>query len=480
MSHLFGSVWWFLVTLGVLVTFHEFGHFWVARRCGVRVLKFSVGFGKPLWSRKGKDGVEYAIGAIPLGGYVKFLDAREADNPDYVAGQPGEFNAAPVWQRMAIAAAGPVFNFVFAVFAFWAMLVIGKPDLPAVIAAPQNMAIQAGFAAGDTIVAVDGKPVRSYSPAIEAIMLDAIQHKNAVVDVTDSQGVAHQHTLLFTTLAADTANEKLFDAVGLDPKPQEAYIGEVPAGPAARAGLEAGDRIVKVGERTISNWTDVAPAIQNEATNLPGVRSALKRALAERTRASWLEAWTVLRGAAGNTPHLQITVQRASTPLTVSVTPESSTDGGYLHWLIGIAGRDGRTAVEQYGPLRAIPAALHETWEIGAQTVDLIGKMVTGQVSFKNVHSAITIAEVAHFSARAGIASFLAFLAAISLSLGILNLLPIPILDGGHIVYYLIELIKGKPLSDRALIASQYLGLVLLVTLMSVAFYNDIVARFAG
>jgi len=443
MSQFFGSVWWFLVTLGVLVTFHEFGHFWVARRCGVRVLRFSVGFGKPLWSRKGKDGVEYCIGAIPLGGYVKFLDKREADDPDYVGSQPGEYNAAPVWQRMAIAAAGPVFNIVFTVVAFWAMFVVGKPDLPPVLGAPEGLAAQAGFVAGDRIVTVDGEAVDSMSAATMAIGEKALLRRDAQVGVIDPQGHNVQRTLAMSKLPADAAdNEETFEKIGLSAKPADAIIGEVPNGPAARAGVKVDDRVLKVNDLAVANFLELAKAIQSEAKK---------------------------------DPRLQLTVERAGSTQIVAVLAVQDQQNGQPHWRIGIGGRDTRTAVVRYGPLQAVPAALHETWKTATSTVGMLYNIVTGQVSVRNLHSAITIAEVANASANMGLAWFLSFLAVISLSLGILNLLPIPILDGGHLVYYLIELVKGRPLSERTLIAGQYVGLALLVTLMSIAFYNDIV-----
>jgi regulator of sigma E protease len=444
MNSFFGSVWWFLVTLGVLVTFHEFGHFWVARRFGVRVLRFSVGFGKPLWSRKGRDGVEYAIGTIPLGGYVKFLDAREADNPEYVAQQAGEYNAAPVWQRMAIAAAGPAFNILFTIAAFWLMFVVGKPDYPAVIDTPQGFAAQAGMVAGDRISAVDGEQVTSWGDAMVAIGEQAILRRDAVVETTDGQGRTQLHTLKLSTLPADAADdEKTFDAIGLQPKPADAVIGEVPAGPAARAGVRVDDRILRINDTAVSTFPQMANVIQTEA-------------------------------AKG--PQLRLLIDRAGAQLTLSVAAELVKAGDVQRWRIGIGQKDGRVAIERYDPLHAVPAAFRETWKTASSTVGMLYNMVTGKVSVKNLHSAITIAEVANASANLGLASFLSFLAIISLSLGILNLLPIPVLDGGHLLYYLIELVKGRPLSERTLIAGQYVGLALLVTLMSIAFYNDILS----
>ena len=444
MSHLFGSVWWFLVTLGVLVTFHEFGHFWVARRFGVRVLKFSVGFGKPLWSRKGKDGVEYAIGAIPLGGYVKFLDAREADNPDYVSGQPGEFNAAPVWQRMAIAAAGPVFNFVFAVFAIWAMFVIGRPDFQPVIGSTKALASQGGFEAGDRIVAVNGEATGSWSAAAMAIEINAIQHHDVVVDVVDTQGRAVRRALKLSLLPASAAdNAKLPDLIGLQLQ-MPPVVGQInPGSPADHGGLHAGDLVEKIDATPIRDFDQITEAINADAAK---------------------------------NPLLTFVVRRGDARVSLDVRAEQVEIEGVTKWRIGVGPAAGTyDAVERYGPLRAVPAAFHETWKSAATTMGLLYQIVSGNVSIKNVHSAITIAQVADQSARMGPAWFLAFLAQISLALGILNLLPIPILDGGHLLYYLIELVKGRPLSERTLIAGQYVGLALLVTLMSIAFYNDIV-----
>lgn len=444
MNSFFGSVWWFLVTLGILVTFHEFGHFWVARRFGVRVLRFSVGFGKPLWSRRGKDGVEYAIGAIPLGGYVKFLDAREADNPEYVAQQQGEYNAAPVWQRMAIAAAGPAFNILFTVFAFWLMFVLGRPDYPPLIGTPAGIAAQSGLSAGDRIVAVDGERIGSWSDAVLAIGEKAILRRDAVVEVRDAQGHASTHTMALSALPADAAdNEKTFDAIGLALQPADAVVGEVPPGPAARAGVHVDDRILRINDAPVANAAELPRVIQEQAAK---------------------------------DPQLHILIERGGAQQTLLVTAEQQKAGNELRWRIGVGQKDGRTAIERFDPLHAVPAALHETWKTTASTASMLYNMLTGKVSVKNLHSVITIAEVANVSANLGLAAFLSFLAVISLSLGILNLLPIPVLDGGHLLYYLIELVKGRPLSERALIAGQYVGLALLVTLMSIAFYNDILS----
>ena len=448
MSEFFGSVWWLLVTLGLLVTFHEFGHFWVARRCGVKVLRFSVGFGKPLWSRRGRDGTEYAIGAIPLGGYVKFLDAREAENPELVARQAGEYSSAPIWQRMAIAAAGPVFNILFTVAAFWAMFVVGRPDYQPVIGATQGLAAAAGLHAGDRIHAVDGEHVDSWSAAMLEVAQAAMVHHDVALTLTDAQGQSQQRTLALSKLAGDAVdNEKAFNAIGLQLQAPPAIAGKVTDGPAGRAGLKPGDRILSINAIAVASFADLVKFVPEQAAK---------------------------------NPQLHLVVARGIDTLPLQIDAEQRKVDGKDHWLIGVAPADAHDAVEHYGPLRAIPAAFDETWKTTRSTFGMIASMLSGQASARNLSSVISIAQVANASAQMGLAWFLSFLAVISLSLGILNLLPIPILDGGHLLYYLIEWVKGSPLSERALIAGQYVGMALLVTLMSVAFYNDILRLVAG
>jgi regulator of sigma E protease len=447
MSEFLGSAWWLLVTLGILVTFHEFGHFWVARRCGVKVLRFSIGFGRALWSRRARDGVEYVIGAIPLGGYVKFLDAREAEHPELAARQQGEYNAAPVWRRMAIAAAGPLFNILFTLAAFWLMFVIGRPDFQPVIGAPQGLAAAAGLQEGDRILAVGGRDVTSWSDAIVAIGEAALKHEDVAVRVEDAHGRSQQHLLALSRLTDKVADEKTREAIGLELRPTQAVAGEVPDGPAARAGLKPGDRIVSINDISIASFSDLVTQIQTQAAK---------------------------------NPHLRVLVARGAETVSLDIIAELQVESGKSAWKIGMAVRDPHDAVEHRGPLQAIPAAFAETWKQARSTLGIIGSMLTGQTSARNLSSVIGIAEVANASAQMGLAWFLSFLGVISLSLAILNLLPIPILDGGHLVYYLIELVKGSPLSERAMIAGQYVGLALLATLMSIAFYNDILRHLAG
>jgi len=449
MSEFFGSVWWLLVTLGLLVTFHEFGHYWVARRCGVKVLRFSIGFGKPVWSRIGRDGVEYAIGAIPLGGYVKFLDARESENPESAAREPGEYNAAPVGKRMLIAVAGPVFNIAFTVFAFWAMFVVGRPDFQPVIGTPQGLAAAAGLQAGDRITAVDGDHVDSWSAAMLDVAQAAMLRRDVALQVQTVGGTTQTRTLALSQLAQDSADDgKTFDAIGLGLQPPPAVVGGLSGGGAAAlAGLHAGDRITAINDKPVGSFADLVKLVPE---------------------------------LAAQNPHLHLTVQRSGDVLGFDLTAEQHTQEGKSRWLIGVAPADTHDALERYNPLRAIPAALHETWKTTRATLGMIGAMLTGAASTRNLSSVISIAQVANASAQMGLAWFLSFLAIISLSLGILNLLPIPILDGGHLLYYGIEWIKGSPVSERTMIAGQYVGMAALAALMSLAFYNDILRLVAG
>jgi regulator of sigma E protease len=443
MSEFFGSVWWLIVTLGVLITFHEYGHFVVARRCGVRVLKFSIGFGKALWSRFDRHGTQYVIAAIPLGGYVKMLDEREIEGAVGPKGLEGAHNRASVGARMAISAAGPAFNLIFAVFAFWLVLVIGKPDYQPIVAAPTGLAETSGFQAGDRILAIGDEKIATWSDAIETLAQRSIDGTRTDVAVETASGAKAVRTLPLDKLASRGDADKALGEIGLRRKGPPAIAATVRSGmPAAEGGLKDGDRIVAVNGTKVDDFVSLGELIQKEAAKSPALR---------------------------------LEVERAGQPLELKVTAIRQDDGGGERWITGIeAERIEPDAVQRQGPLEAIPAAFAETWHQTTRMLKLIGQMVTGQASPKNVQGILTIGQAANATAQMGFAWFVSFLAAVSLGLGVMNLLPIPILDGGHLLYYLIELVKGSPVSERAQIAGQYVGLVLLVALMGLAFYNDI------
>lgn len=451
MSNFFGSIWWLLVTLGLLVTFHEFGHFWVARRFGIKVLRFSIGFGKPLWSRYGKDGTEYCIAAIPLGGYVKFLDSREVDIAPHE--RSGDFTSKPIWQRMCVVVAGPLFNLIFTLFAFWAMFVVGKPDFQPLVGKAEGIAASAGFEAGERITAVGGKAVTNWTDATLELLGHAMDRSPVDVAVTRADGSAATHRLDMSQIEAGKDEFAAMRSVGLVPKhfiPTRLVADEITRGSAAAAaGLAVGDRLVSLEGKPIVTGDDLVSTIQTSA--------APDKAL-------------------------KLVVERQGKTVELAVTPrQEKNEDGKLVWRVGVRprgeGASGYDALLRYGPLQAIPAAFRQTVDTTAMTLSMIKRIFVGTASLQNISGPVTIAAVANDSAKLGLAYFLNFLALISLSLCIMNLLPIPILDGGHLVYYLIESIKGSPLSEKALIAGQYAGLLMLAALMGLAFYNDIVHR---
>jgi len=442
MNSVIGSVFWLLVTLGVLVTFHEFGHYWVARRCGVKVLRFSVGFGKAIWKRIGKDGTEYQVAMIPLGGYVKMLDAREGDVDPAFAGQ--EFTGKPVWKRIAIVAAGPAFNLIFTLFAFWLMFLVGKPDVaPVVAAVPQSIAADAGVRQGDRILSVAGHEVSTWSDSMDLVANALLGRDPLPMQVRGADGQVRQLTLPLNQLPAGEDIGKYLDKLGLKLAPLPAIAATVTAGdPAQAAGMRGGDRLVSVNGQAVADFDAFAELVRNEAAK---------------------------------SPRLTVVVERAGQPLTLTMTAvNKSVEGHPAQWLIGIRPPQPEQALVRYGPVKAIGASLETTWNSATSTLNMIGKMLSGQASTKNLSGVIGIAQVANASASMGVGWFFSFLAMVSLSLAILNLMPIPVLDGGWLLYYLIELVKGSPVSERAMMAGQYVGLVLLFTLMGLAFYNDI------
>lgn len=442
MNSFFGSVFWLLVTLGVLVTFHEFGHFWVARRLGVKVLRFSIGFGRAVWKHVSRDGVEYQIAAIPLGGYVKMLDAREGVVPPQFEGQ--EFTRQPVWKRILIVLAGPGFNLIFTVAALWLMFVIGRPDVaPIVTAQPQSMAATAGIQPGDRIVRVGARAVTTWSDSLDAVANALLGRTPLALTVRTPAGAERQLRLPLDELPPGQTVDQYLTTLGLRLASPPAVAATVLAGqPAALGGMQGGDRILRVNGKPVADFDALGKLLQAEAAVSPRLDLVVARD--------------------GHTQTLQVTARH------------ESLQGQPSHWVIGIGAAPLEVATLRYGTGRALVASLKDTWRNTVQTFGMIGKMLGGEASTQNLSSVIGIAQMANTTAHMGLAWFLQFLAMVSLSLAVLNLLPIPVLDGGHLLYYLIELLKGSPLSDQAMAIGQYIGLVLLFSLMGLVFYNDI------
>lgn len=447
MSEFIGSVWWLIVSLGVLVTFHEFGHYWVARRAGVKVLRFSVGFGKPLWERRGADGTVYAVAAIPLGGYVKMMDEREGDvAPADVA---RAFNRQSVWKRIAIVAAGPVANLLLCIALFWLMFVLGRPDYAPVVGQAEGIAAQAGLQRGDVLLAVGDRETPTWSEAQLALIPAALDHADVAVRIRTSGGAERTRTLGLSRLPAAFDERRAVDAIGLLPRHLmiPPVVGTVAEGMPAWGVLAEGDHIMAVDGNPVADWTDIGPLVQQ---------------LGQRGGPAMVE------------------VRRGDERLALEMTPTHVTPAtGDAYWALGVAAarpaEPAKDATLQYGPLAAVPAAASEAVHQAREMFAMIGRAFTGRVSVENtVAGPITIARAANAYANHGAAWYLSMLAMLSLSLGILNLLPIPVLDGGHLLYYLIELVKGSPVSDRTMAVGQYIGLALIAGLMGLAFYNDI------
>jgi len=434
----------FIFTIALLVAIHEFGHFWVARKLGVKVLRFSIGFGKPLYRFTGKqDNTEFVIASIPLGGYVKMLDEREGE----VAKEElhRAFNQKSVYSRFAIVFAGPFVNFVFAVFAFWMMYVIGIQGVKPVMGKmdSDSIAWQSGLRSGDTIVSVDGTETPTLGSVYEQLLEAFIDRKAVSIKLSD------QRDLIFRMdkIDQDVEPSKLQDIVGLSLQlpVEKVIIGEVtPGSPADTAGIQSGDQVVAIDGQSIDHWRDLVRSVINRPE---------QTAMVEIARNGLHQQLSVTIGAAKKDGQ---TIGRIGVrPESVSPLPKSM------------------LAIHQYGFLAAIPKGIEKTWDLSVLTVKMLGKIVVGDASIKNISGPITIAEVAGHSARMGIESFLRFLAIVSLSLGVINLLPIPMLDGGHLLFYLIEIVKGSPVSEAMQEIGLKIGVALLVMLMSIALYND-------
>ncbi|MFU8820336.1 MAG: RIP metalloprotease RseP [Gammaproteobacteria bacterium] len=455
MSGILTSALAFIVAIGVLVAVHEFGHFWVARRLGIKVLRFSIGFGRPLWRRSGADGTEYWVSAIPLGGYVKMLDEREGDvAPDDL---PRAFNRQSPSRRIAVLFAGPAFNFLFAIAVYWIMFVVGVPAVKPLIGAiePGSAAAEAGLRSGDRIVAVDGSSTDTMMAAQLGLLKAMVPGGRATLELEAPDGNRRTaHIEYVGDTHALTEPGAMFPGLGIGLwRPQiPAVIGElVPEGTAAASGLEPGDRVLSVDGRPVAGWDELV---------------------------------AVVRARPGET--VDVVLERAGATRSLALFIGAADDEGQRVGRIGAGPRvtadlwDPVRTEQRFGPVGAIGQAVGETWRMSALTVTMMGRMVLGQVSVKNISGPINIAQAAGFTAAAGLTAFLSFLAIVSISLGIINLLPIPLLDGGQIVYQCVEVAKGSPVSERAQIIGQQVGILLLLMLMTFAFYNDIVRLATG
>jgi regulator of sigma E protease len=445
------SIFFFIVAIGVLVTFHEFGHYWVARKAGVKVLRFSIGFGRPLytWRRKlDGDEIEYVIAAIPLGGYVKMLDEREGkvDTKDLNRA----FNKQPVIKRALIVFAGPAFNFILAVFLYWVTFMMGTTvDRPFVgELQPDTIAAQAGFHVKDEILAVEGDKVDSWNEFRLAVLDHGLNGGDLSIDVKTADGQEKTRVLPLGKTHLLEGEGDIFDHIGLQQwwphiKPQIGGVME--AGAAANAGLEKGDVVLSVDGKQITEWLDLVHMIRNKP----------------------------------NQP-MNFVIERNDEQLDKVVIPQSREVDGEIQGYIGAYQhipdevRNELIKHIEYSPVDAFGKAVVKTNDMSVLTLRVLWKMVSGEASLSNISGPITIATYAGVTASIGIVSFFSFLAVISVSLGVLNLLPIPMLDGGHLFYYLIEVVKGSPVSETFELRGQQVGIAILAMLMSVAIFNDI------
>ena len=435
----------FIVAISILVAIHEFGHYIVGRWSGMKVLRFSIGFGKPIWSWvRGKDQTEYCISAIPLGGYVRFLDGREG--PVEAQDEGRAFDHRPIPARIAVLLAGPLFNFLFAIFAYWVLFLSGIPTLQPAVGevTPDSPAARAGLEFGDKIIAVGDVETADWESTLVNIFGQMVADGRVPLTL-ETDGGRHRQTTIVVGEDASRLTEPnmLFEGLGFEPWQPPAIIGElIEDGAAAGAGLTIGDRITSVDGERIKSYGDLIGVVSVRA----GANVAVEYERNGQSRSvdlviGELEEDGVKRGLLG---------------------VRSSSDIGDYYYL------------RKYGPIESVTQAAQRTWTSTLFTLRMLGRMVTGDVSIKNISGPINIAQFAGDSAQRGLSEFLAFLALVSISLGVLNLLPVPVLDGGQIVYQTIELAKGSPLSERSQVIGQQFGILALILLMSFAFYNDI------
>jgi regulator of sigma E protease len=447
----------FLVTVGVLVVIHEFGHYLAARLMGVKILRFSVGFGKPLLvSRRGADRTEWVLSAIPLGGYVKMLDGREGEVPK--EDEPRAFDRKSVAARIFIVVAGPAANSLLALLVYWVLFVSGLPGVKPIVgdARANTPAAAAGFVNGDTVSSIAGEATVTFNDVRWQLLKEAVKRGTTVVEVQTESGAPATRRLDMSGLSKDDLDKDFLGKLGLRIlRPRApASLGKVrPASAAERSGLAQGDLIVSVDGRPVPTWFDFTAEVE---------------------------------GAAGRV--LTLEVERAGRRFELRAAPDTVTDGERRIGRLGVEAPaelqrefDRRmTMTVRYGPVEAIGKAANKVYDLSLFSVKMLGRMIVGDVSWKNLSGPITIADYAGQSAQAGWVTWFGFLALVSVSLGVLNLLPIPLLDGGHLVYYFAEIVKGSPVSERTMELGQRFGMALLLGLTFFAFYNDLNRLFTG
>jgi regulator of sigma E protease len=439
----------FIAAIAILVVIHEMGHYWVARLCGVKVLRFSVGFGKAIYTKRfANSETDWVISAIPLGGYVKMLDEREGEVVTHELHLA--FNRQPVLQRMAIVVAGPVANLLLAIILFWALFIYGVPSLKPVLGEilPNTAAASASMNAQETILSINEQAIPSWEQVSWALLDIVLQgDTEARIEARTVQGDIVLHVLDLKALTSDNMNEDFLRSLGLQPYQPlvRPVIGKlVEGGVAQRAGLLPDDKILRVDSQSIEDWKDLVKAVRGHPGQL-----------------------------------LRLEVERSGTLQVLHLTPEATSEANITVGKIGAAPHIDQRELDalltnvHYAPLAAFGHAVRKTWDISKVSLKSLGKMVLGEMSLKNLSGPITIADYAGQSAQMGVVAYLSFLALISISLGVLNLLPIPLLDGGHLLYYMVELIKGSPMSEKVWGAGQKVGIALLVTLMALALFND-------
>lgn len=445
----------FVVVVGVLIVVHELGHYLAARWCGVKVLRFSVGFGRILWKRKfGRDHTEWALSAFPLGGYVKMLDEREGEVAATEANRA--FNRQGVGKRSIIVAAGPLANFAMAILLYWVVFMSGSNELLPVLGTPPDgtPAAQAAIRNGEQVRRIDGQSVATWNDLRWALLQKAVDQESAELEVINQQGEIAMRRLHLAAAGEQGWEGDVLERLGIrfyrpDMPP---VIGKVVAsGPGAKAGLQAGDRILAIDGQPIALWTDFVAK---------------------------------LRESAGRS--LRLDLERGEGLVTVDVVPDAVFERGRSIGKIGVAVAENPETRRQlqtfvsYGFIEAGQRALIETWDKSVFSLVMVGKMLTGEVSWKNLSGPVTIADYAGQSARLGLDYYLRFMALVSISLGVLNLLPIPVLDGGHLLYHMIEVVRRRPLSERFMEIGQQIGMSILFALMAFAFFNDLTRLFNG